>query len=247
MISIRSRVKSALNVIGLLEPARGFRAKVAKQKTRRAFETSGLKKLHLGCDKHLLPGWFNTDLNPKCPSVAALDATKSFPFPSDSCEEIFTEHMIEHISYPNTINMLKECYRVLQPGGKIRISTPNLAFLVALYEPKSELQWRYIKWSSETCISWAPKPSSAFVINNYFRDWGQESNAGWLSAARDIDLRGHKAKVAMTVDAKNAVQRSRHFLPILISNYEARQYHRDLTLLLRLIRAVNCSTYVRCS
>src|ERR1700722_7142479 len=173
-MSIRSKVKSTLNFIGLLEPARGFRAKVARQKTRRAFETSGLKKLHLGCDKHLLSGWFNTDLNPKCPSVAALDVTKSFPLPSNSCEEIFTEHMIEHISYTNAIGMLKECYRVLQAGGKIRVSTPNLAFLVALHEPKSELQRRYIKWSSETCISWAPKPSSAFVINNFFRDWGHK-------------------------------------------------------------------------
>ena len=181
-MDIRSKAKNALDAIGLLEPARNFRRKLAEQRTRKlaeqrtrkAFETGGFKKLHLGCGENLLSGWFNTDLHPTGPSVATLDVTKPFPFPSSSLEEIFSEHMIEHIPYVDAIDMLKECYRVLQPGGKIRISTPNLTFLVALYEPKSELQKRYIKWSSETFISWAPKPSSTFVINNFFRDWGHK-------------------------------------------------------------------------
>ena len=179
-MSVRSNAKSALDAIGLLEPAKGlleptrkFRAKIAYQKTRRAFETSGLKKLHLGCGENLLPGWFNTDLIPR-PGVAALNVTEPFPFSSNSFEELFTEHMIEHIPYTDAASMLKECYRVLQSGGKIRVSTPNLAFLVALFEQKSELQKRYIEWSTERFIRWAPKPSSAFVINNFVRDWGHK-------------------------------------------------------------------------
>jgi predicted SAM-dependent methyltransferase len=173
-MSIRSKLKSALDAIGLLEPVRNFKLRLAEKKTRKAFETGGFRKLHLGCGGNLLPGWFNTDLLPNSSNVAALDVTKPFPFPSGSVEEIFSEHMIEHIDYTDAIGMLKECYRVLQPGGKIRVSTPNLAFLVELYEPKTELQKRYIEWSSETFIRWAPKPSSAFVINNFVRDWGHK-------------------------------------------------------------------------
>src|ERR1700733_14127327 len=171
-MSIRSKARSTLDAIGLREPVLKFNARISCQRTRRAFETSGFTKLHLGCGENLLPGWFNTDLSPRA-NVAALDVTRPFPFSSNSFDEIFTEHMIEHIAYTDAINVLKECYRVLQPGGKIRVSTPNLAFLVALYEPKSELQERYIKWSSDH-ISWARKPRSSFVINNFFRDWGHK-------------------------------------------------------------------------
>jgi predicted SAM-dependent methyltransferase len=173
-MSIRSRAKSVLDAIGLLEPAPNFRRKRSERKTRKAFDSGSFKKLHLGCGDNPLPGWFNTDLNPTRPNVATLDATKPFPFPSNSIDEIFTEHMIEHIPYTDAISMLKECYRVLQPGGKVRVSTPDLAFLVALYKPESDVQKRYIKWSCDYWISWAPKPSSVFVINNFVRDWGHK-------------------------------------------------------------------------
>ena len=200
MMSIQSSARSAVDAIGFLEPAKGllertrkFRAKIAYQTTRRAFEISCLKKLHLGCGENPLPGWFNTDLIPG-PGIAALNVTKPFPFSSNSVEEIFTEHMIEHIPYTDAISMLKECFRVLQPGGKIRVSTPNLAFLVALFEQKSELQKRYIEWSTERHIRWAPKPSSAFVINNFVRAWGHQfifdepTLRGAFAAAGFVDI-----------------------------------------------------------
>src|SRR5262245_38028533 len=71
-----------------------------------------------------------------------------------------------------TLTMLKECNRVLRPGGKLRVSTPDLKFLLDLYEPTKELQRRYIKWSTDQCIPWAPRPSGAFVINNFVRGFG---------------------------------------------------------------------------
>jgi predicted SAM-dependent methyltransferase len=129
------------------------------------------KKLHLGCGDNRLLGWLNTDLH-ALEGVFKLDATKPFPFPSDSFEEIFSEHMIEHIPYKKGIAMLKECYRVLQPGGKLRVTTPDLKFLIALYAPTTEQQRNYIKWSTDLFIPWATQPTSAFVINNFMRGWG---------------------------------------------------------------------------
>ena len=31
---------------------------------------------------------------------------------------------------------------------------------------------RYIKWATDQFVPWASRPSSAFVINNFVRDWG---------------------------------------------------------------------------
>ena len=63
-----------------------------------------------------------------------LDATQTFPLPDCSFDYIFSEHMIEHVTYQNGKRMILECYRVLKPGGLLRISTPDLSFLVDLYK-----------------------------------------------------------------------------------------------------------------
>lgn len=81
--------------------------------------------------------------------------------------------MIEHVSYSNGLSMLMECHRVLKNNGKIRISTPNLQFLVDLYRPdKSELQKEYIKWATDNFFKDAPYYDDTFVINNFFQQWG---------------------------------------------------------------------------
>ena len=56
-------------------------------------------KLHLGCGKNMLPGWINTDFPPKKENILELDATKKFPFEDNSIDYVFSEHMIEHISF----------------------------------------------------------------------------------------------------------------------------------------------------
>ena len=82
-------------------------------------------RLQLGAGQNILQGWFNTDYFPR-PEVFFLDVTKTFPVPSNSFNFIFTEHHIEHISYKDAVFMLKECCRILNPGGMIRITTPDL-------------------------------------------------------------------------------------------------------------------------
>ena len=131
-------------------------------------------KLHLGCGRHLLDGWLNTDLN-QSEGVMALDATKEFPFVDSSFDYVYSEHMIEHIQYPDGQRMLSECFRMLRPGGRIRIATPDLQFLIALYNPnKSDLQRSYIRWATEIFVKHAPFQADTFVINNFFRDWGHQ-------------------------------------------------------------------------
>jgi predicted SAM-dependent methyltransferase len=129
-------------------------------------------KLHIGCGGSLLEGWLNSDVAPYSSKVLQLDATTMFPFADETFAYVFSEHMIEHISYAGGSAMLSECYRVLRKNGKIRISTPDLRFLIDLYsENKSPLQQEYIKWASDSFIG-APYYDDTFVINNFVRDWG---------------------------------------------------------------------------
>jgi len=136
------------------------------------FKQNPVKKLHIGCGTNILRSWLNSEYYPKSASILHLDATRSFPFEDNSFDYVFSEHMIEHITFTEGIYMLTECYRILKGKGKLRISTPDLSFLIELYgEEKSDLQREYIQWSSDSFIEWAPYYDATFVINNFVRDW----------------------------------------------------------------------------
>jgi predicted SAM-dependent methyltransferase len=133
------------------------------------------RKLHIGCGHYKLDGWINTDLEPISKDVVKLDATKPFPYESNSFDYIFSEHMIEHINYIQGINMLGECNRILKPNGRIRISTPDLQFLTRLYrEPEKDIHRHYISWFTTVQAKWAPTNAPAFVFNAYMRNWGHQ-------------------------------------------------------------------------
>jgi predicted SAM-dependent methyltransferase len=137
------------------------------------FAEREIRKLHIGCGGNILADWLNCDLSPISCSVLHLDATAVFPFANDTFDYIFSQHMLEHISYSHGLAMLSECHRVLKNNGKIRISTPDLQFLIDIYrDSKSELQLEYIKWATDTHITTYPYYDDIFVINNFVRDWG---------------------------------------------------------------------------
>ncbi len=134
-----------------------------------------VRKLHIGCGFNLIDGWLNSDYQPYPTDTLRLDATKTFPIDSNEFDYIFSEHMIEHISYPGGLLMLTECFRVLRQNGKIRVSTPNLPFLLDLYgNNNSDQQASYIKWATDNFIPGTDYYESIFVINNFVRDWGHQ-------------------------------------------------------------------------
>jgi predicted SAM-dependent methyltransferase len=133
----------------------------------------GPKKLQIGCGKALLDGWLNTDIRQDIPGVCYLDASIRFPIPDRQIDFIFTEHVIEHLPYAAGASMLRESFRVLKPGGKIRIATPDLKKILALYnaQPTPEQQ-KYIRWSVDTHLGEIGIYTPQFVINNFFASWG---------------------------------------------------------------------------
>jgi predicted SAM-dependent methyltransferase len=132
------------------------------------------RKLQLGAADKPLPGWLNTDLHDYGRrDLVYLDARTRFPLPDAAFDVVYSEHMLEHLSYADGQRCLRECFRVLGPGGTIRIATPSLERLAQLYDG-GELRERYVRWAGETLEPELHAPLPGAVINNFFRSWGHE-------------------------------------------------------------------------
>lgn len=136
-------------------------------------DTHPITKLHLGCGMFPKEGWLNTDINVKDEdNIVRLDVRSSFDIPDNSFDYIYSEHLIEHVDYFGAINMLKESYRVLKPGGVLRISTPKLEFLIDLYlHPDNTLNKEYIEYDSKR--SHLPN-NPMYIISNFHTNWGHK-------------------------------------------------------------------------
>jgi predicted SAM-dependent methyltransferase len=134
------------------------------------------RNLVLGAGTAVLPGWLNADINPRVGrGLIFLDATEPFPLPDGCADIVFTEHMIEHIDYAQGAKMLRECLRVLKPGGALRVSTPDLTILLALCRPgRSPDQEWFVRYVAENMIADCPYVDPIFVINNEFRAYGHQ-------------------------------------------------------------------------
>ena len=73
------------------------------------------------------PGEFlNVDIVP-LPQVALMfDIRTRFPIPDGVIAEIFSAATLEHFREQDNLHILREFYRILQPGGLLQISTPDI-------------------------------------------------------------------------------------------------------------------------
>lgn len=102
-------------------------------------------KLHIG-GREQRAGWSILDVNPG-PKVDFVGNCIEMPFLKDnSCSEVYASHVMEHLGYDNDLERgLCEIHRVLKPGGRVRISVPDMDILCKLFvHPRSDFNNRYL-------------------------------------------------------------------------------------------------------
>ena len=180
---LKDLLKRSGFLVGIVRASREGVADVKKiygfmtrgRKIRNYLHSNQLKKLQLGTSNSPMVGWLNTDVLPTSREVAYLDATRRFPFNNDVFDYVYSEHVIEHIEHERAVFMLRECFRVLKPGGKIRISTPDLKVYTGLHsKEKTASQKFYIDWVIQNLMPEVDYCEEVFLINNAFRAWGHQ-------------------------------------------------------------------------
>ena len=86
-------------------------------------------KLNLGCGDKILPGYINVDVASERagnkPDVIC-DVRKLDKFADNYADEIMAVHVVEHFWRWEVVDVIKEWFRVLKPGGLLILECPNL-------------------------------------------------------------------------------------------------------------------------
>ena len=87
-------------------------------------EPEKMLKLNFGAGSNHLDGWENHDID--------VDITKPLPYQNNTVSFIMNEHVLEHVTQQQGVIFLKECFRILKPGGVLRIATPSISRILKL-------------------------------------------------------------------------------------------------------------------
>jgi predicted SAM-dependent methyltransferase len=101
---------------------------------------SKLPYLNLGCGITWHPDWTNVDFVSTGEGIMAHNLLKGIPFKDESFEVVYHSHVLEHMPKTYAEDFIRECYRVLKPGGMIRVVIPDL----------EQIALNYIKYLNES-------------------------------------------------------------------------------------------------
>lgn len=115
--------------------------------------------------------WVNIDVrrHHRDQSVA-YDIRKGLPFRSDSVDRIFAEHVVEHLEFnQEATHFLRDCHRVLKPGGFLRVIVPDGERWLHAYVTKDATLWRNLGMPQLP----EDMPTPMAMINHVFHQNGE--------------------------------------------------------------------------
>lgn len=87
-------------------------------------------RINLGSGQRPFKGWVNVDTQAKWNPEVVADGS-SLPMFEDGCAEyVVLHHVLEHFGCGEGLGMLRECYRILEPGGSLIVTVPDMKEVV---------------------------------------------------------------------------------------------------------------------
>ena len=152
-----------------------------------------MRMLNLGCGMRHHPEWINLDARSDGPEVLAHDLTTGVPFKDDSFDVVYHSHLLEHLDIVDAETLLRECLRVLVPGGILRLAVPDLeasarSYLASLEqaEGKDEVSAARHDWAVIELID----PLSRHVPGGRMAPWRRQADGtarAWAASRLGIE------------------------------------------------------------
>ena len=179
-------------------------------------------RINMGSSGAHLDGWISVDLLGDPEGIAIrFDGAQRWPLDDGCAEAVNSEHFLEHLDPADAPRYFAEAFRVLEPGGVIRTSTPDLEGLMAVYAERDAVALTTHREHGYTACDHAD------LVNNYFYSWGHRhiydfaslkrllTEAGFTDVTRaaygesahdvlrgiDRHEMGHLARIVIAVDA----------------------------------------------
>jgi len=142
--------------------------------------SAGPHRLQVGSGGRHLEGWINTDVV-IYPAGFALDLRRAWPLPSGTLDAVAAEHVLANLEREAARDFLAEAHRCLQPGGVIRVTTPDLLAVCSVALGTHTRCEDIMKRHSERFRAGEPVTPASFA-NDMFRMWAHR----YLYDERDL-------------------------------------------------------------
>lgn len=150
-------------------------------------------KLNFGCGQIKIEGYINVDLYAQEADLKVDLFVFPLPWKDNEISEIFASHFVEHIKGSIRWPFFDECWRILKPGGMMKIVVPNF---------KSERAY------GDCTHMWPPVTAfSLYYLNKGWREANKlthgpyalkcdfDHQAGPAGISQDFSNRSHEAQI----------------------------------------------------
>jgi len=142
-----------------------------------------IRMLNVGCGPRIVEGWENIDFASVDPRVLSHNLLKGIPHPDSCLDVVYHSHVLEHFTADDGCALINECYRVLKPGGILRVVVPDLEQMARVYLEElhkavngDELAAKNREWMTIEFIDQASRHESGGRMLSYLK---QETIINW--------------------------------------------------------------------
>lgn len=126
-----------------------------------------LNYLNVGCGSKFHNDWYNIDMTSNAPEVMIANLLKGIPFDDNNFDVVYHSQVLEHIPREKALAFMQECYRVLKPGGIVRVVVPDLENIVNEYKRLLERNLNDSDETSRANYDWIMLELYDQTVRNY--------------------------------------------------------------------------------
>jgi len=170
-----------------------LRSKLGRSRARRlAIPADEKVYINLGSGGDSFSGFIGIDFFGD-PTAYGADLRYPLLIDDDTVDGIFTEHTLEHLTYDEDARLLQECFRILKPGGRIRVVLPDVSLFAKHYAAGDTAwfaQWEQLVLAPRGRKLVSPMTAISFVTQEFGHRsaWDMTTVERFLTAAGFTDV-----------------------------------------------------------